>query len=130
MSRAPVPVGIFEHVVYDASEDRINVHVQQDVEPILEHNKRLMREAEEGSRGYTPSKNMVRVATIPNVLIHKWLREGINVFDLNDWPKILAMLDSDEYRLLRTAPGRLSGRPVRQFFPRKSRGQRRALQLL
>lgn len=130
MSDPQYPAGIFEHIVLDHSENQVNVHSQQDVEPILEHNKRLYNEACTGNRGYSPSRTMVRVATIPNILIHKWLQEGINVYDLNDWPKILAKLDDPEYALLRTAPGRLSGRPIRQFFPPKSRGKRNALQLL
>lgn len=127
---AQFPVGIFEKIVFDEAEDKIHVLNQQDVEPILEHNKRNYNEAYSGNRGYSVSRNMVRVASIPNVIIHDWFRKGINIFDQDDMPKICAMLDDPEYAFLRTAPGRLGYRPTRHYIPHRSRGFRRAVQLL
>jgi len=84
----------------------------QDIEPILQNNKRLFNEGD----GYGPSREWKRAASVPNIIIEKWMKMGINAYDLEDLPKILAMLDSPEYRYLRTAPGRLSRRPVRHFL--------------
>jgi len=108
--------GIMQRMIHDEAEDLLVVQSIADVEPFLEQNKADMREAETGSRGYTPSRDLQRVASIPNIIIEKWLREdGINVFDDNDADKVLAKLDSPEYLFLRTAPGRLSRKPVREY---------------
>lgn len=84
----------------------------QDVEPILKNNKQLYNLND----GYSASRGWRRAASIPNIVIERWMKQGINAYDEADWPKILAMLDSPEYLFLRTAPGRLSRRPVRHFF--------------
>jgi hypothetical protein len=104
--------GIQHGVSFDPINDELLVMGQQDCTPILEHNKRL---ANNGEDGYSPSRELRRVASIPNILVEKWLKEeGINVFDRNDWPRVAAKLDSSEFAFLRTAPGRVSKRPLRQ----------------
>jgi hypothetical protein len=114
--------GILQRMIMDETEDVLVVKSTADVEPFLEQNKADMRASEEGSRGYTPSRDLQRVASIPNIIIEKWLKEeGINVFDENDTPKVLAKLDSPEYLYLRTAPGRLSRKPVREHPTTRSR---------
>lgn len=52
-------------------------------------------------------KNMWRVASIPNWVVEKWMREGINIFKDEDWPKVRAKLNDPEYKFLRTSPGRV-----------------------
>jgi hypothetical protein len=76
--------------------------ISQDCEPILDHNKAL---AAEGS-GYSPSGDLRRVASIPLVLVEKWLREeGLDVFDPAHDAALRRKLNSSEYLYLRTAPG-------------------------
>lgn len=75
----------------------------QDVEPILEHNKRLQNG---GFTGYTPSRDMKHVATIPPIIELRWKREyGIDINDRNHWPAVKRLLNSNEWRWLRTSPG-------------------------
>ena len=96
------------------SDGSLIVHRLADVEPILEANKALQNSGD----GYTPSRDLRRAASIPLAIIEKWKNElGVNVFDQNDMPKVLALLDSNEYRFLRTAPGTLSRKPRRLILP-------------
>lgn len=75
----------------------------QDVQPVLERNKRLVNDGD----GYTPSRDMVRVASIPMIVVEQWLKEGVDIFDPNCRDEINRRLDSSEWAHLRTAPGRL-----------------------
>jgi len=96
------------------SDGSLIVHREADVEAILESNKALAASGD----GYTPSRDLRRAATVPNAIFEKWKNElGIDYADKNDWPKIMALLDSNEYRFLRTAPGTLSRKPRRLFRP-------------
>lgn len=86
------------------SEGHLIIHRVQDVQPILDRNKALFNEGD----GYSPSREFRRAASIPNVVIEKWLNEeGINLFDPDHWPAVQAKLNSSEYAYLRTAPGRI-----------------------
>lgn len=65
---------------YDPNEDRMVLETVQDVEPYLERNKRLANEGD----GYSKTREWRRVASIPNVIIEKWMREeGANVFQMD-----------------------------------------------
>lgn len=49
-----------------------------------------------------------RAASIPNIICERWKREeGIDVFNEEDWPKVQAKLNSEEYKFLRTSPGKI-----------------------
>ncbi len=99
---------------YDPIDDELLVRSQQDVEPTLELNKKLYTKDDEG---YGSTRDLRRVASIPNIIVEKWLKEdGINVYREEDWPKVAAKLDDPEYRFLRTAPGKVSRRPVRHMI--------------
>ena len=84
-------------------DGKIIIRKTQDVEPIFDNNKRLMNDGD----GYSPSRDMRRVAIIPNVIIEQWIREGVNIFDPNHKDAIRRKLNSSEYAHLRTAPGQL-----------------------
>jgi hypothetical protein len=86
---------------YDHDEDKVVLKNTQDVQPILEMNKKEMA----GDSPYGPQNNpnMRKVASIPLVIIEKWKRElGIDIMDKNDMPKIKKLLNDPEYRWLRT----------------------------
>lgn len=93
-----------------ADGEILTVSSLQDVEPILEANKRAYNTP--------PVKGDFHMAArIPNVIAEKWMREeGLSIFNRDHWPAIAAKLDSPEYRYLRTQPGRLSRKPYRSFL--------------
>lgn len=113
--------GITTDIEYDADADQIHIARRGDVAPMLEANR---RELYSGLDGYTPSRDLQRVASIPNLIVEQWMKAGINIFDEDDWPKIAAMLDSPEYLWLRTAPGRLARKTARTYFT--GQGRRRS----
>lgn len=74
----------------------------QDVAPVLERNKA----AQTHNDGYSKSREMARVASIPLVIIMKWMtEEGWDPFsaDPDCQRKLAQKLDSAEYRYLRTS---------------------------
>lgn len=80
----------------------------QDVAPILEQNKAMATHND----GYSKSRELRRVASIPYILMHKWLQEeGWWAMDAAKDPdvakKLAAKLNSSEYAYLRTAEGRV-----------------------
>lgn len=71
---------------------------------LLDNNKAMFNHND----GYTPSRDMQRVASIPPLLQEHWMNvEGWNPFDPENSGKLAAKLDSSEFQWLRTAPGRL-----------------------
>lgn len=76
----------------------------QDVEPILDHNKKLATEND----GWNQAKDMRRVASIPFAL---WLKvkseQGIDLFDPHHKDALVKILNDPDYAYLRTAPGRI-----------------------
>src|SRR5689334_5235309 len=80
---------------------RLEVNRVQDVQPYLEKNK-----AHRNDFVRDRKSQMREVADIPMLIVEKWMKMGINVFDKNDFPKIQQMLNSNEYADLRTSPGK------------------------
>jgi hypothetical protein len=75
-----------------------------DTTPILEQNKAMYSHND----GYSPTRDLQRVASIPLILWMKWLNEeGWDAFDPACEHKLNQKLNSSEYLFLRTAPGRL-----------------------
>lgn len=81
------------------------VTARQNIESdILDRNKSLYTHND----GYTPSRDMQRVASIPQLLLEHWkFVEGWDPFHPENADKLAAKLDSSEFLWLRTAPGRL-----------------------
>lgn len=90
-----------------AKDGKVVVCRTQDVEPYIEQNKRELAEAPTW-RPYA-NTNLRKVASIPNVVVEQWMREGLNIFDPSPETqrKIAAKLNSNEYQYLRTYPGRV-----------------------
>lgn len=85
------------------------IETRQDPEvvtAILERNKALQNHDD---RGYTHSKDMARVASIPCSVQLEWMkRYGItSVYDEEYWPLIRRLLNSSDWRHLRTSPLRI-----------------------
>lgn len=92
--------GIVTTYDYSYSDDVLVTERIQDVEPIIEDNKRIMREVK-------PGKDFRLAASIPNIVIEQWLKEGINVYKREDWPAVRRRLNDPEYQYLRTWHGKL-----------------------
>ncbi len=74
----------------------------QDCEAILDRNKAMATHND----GYSPSRELRRVASIPNVVALMWLREeGWWYLDPNAKDRLRRKLNDPDWRWLRTAPG-------------------------
>lgn len=105
---------------YDPVTDETTLQTVHDVSAILEDNaeQRLS-----GHDGYSPSRELHKVASIPMGAIHDLMSQGIDIFDDNDWPKIAEMLDSKDWEKFRTSHGVISKRKIsRIFVPCAARG--------
>lgn len=94
------------HSWAEDSDGTLLFKATQDVAPILERNKAMAAH----NNGYTPSKDMRRVASIPVSIQYKWLtEEGWDCLspDADCQRKLCQKLDSSEYMYLRTAEFRL-----------------------
>ena len=93
------------HTTIRDNVDGVLVETVQDVEPILEANKDAYNS---GRDGYTPSRAMKKVAEIPLVVYQMWMdKYGIDALKKDHAPAVKRLLNSSEWRHLRTAPGRL-----------------------
>lgn len=84
---------------YDEETKSLIDYKVVDVEPIIEANKNDQGLID----GWTPSRDMRKAATIPLIIVEKWMREGVNIYDKNCWPEVRRRLNSNEYRYLRSA---------------------------
>jgi len=91
---------IFE---YEAGSDKDTLRIthEQDVSALLDGNKRLANDRDITKKGI--KNDMWHYASIPNALILKWKEElGVDVFDKNDRKKVFKLLNSPEYKYLKT----------------------------
>lgn len=96
-------LGMADAFHYDNSADKFAVETRQDVEPIIENNKKLANLND----GFTPSREMRRIASIPLVIIEKWKTElGVDIFNKNHAQALRRLLNDPDWRYLRTSPGR------------------------
>jgi phosphoenolpyruvate synthase/pyruvate phosphate dikinase len=94
---------------YFESDGKMTVKTTQDVNPILKKNKQLYTLND----GYSHSKDLKRVASIPSLVLTLWAKEynGTNnwfAIPKEERQKILRLkLNSSDFRYFRTAPGRM-----------------------
>ena len=92
---------------YDHTEDKSVIHSVQDVEPLLELNK---KEAN-GDSMYGTGDGMMgmrKVASIPLIIIEKWKTDlGVDVMNKDHMPKVKQLLNDPEYAFLRTHNSRI-----------------------
>jgi hypothetical protein len=81
--------------------DGFAISYEQDAEPIVELNKAKQAA---GRSYYANDPDMWRVASIPIVIQYKWITEhGIDLMNRDHWPAVRRLLNSSEYRYLKTA---------------------------
>jgi len=91
---------------YDHTTDTVIQKRQQDVEPLLEMNRKEFNG--DTPNGYGTFKDMRKVASIPLIVIEKWKKElGVDAFNKNDMPKVKKLLNDPEWQFLRTSKGRI-----------------------
>jgi hypothetical protein len=94
---------------YIETDGKITIKTSQDINPILKKNKRLYNLND----GYSQSKDLKRVASIPSLVLSIWAREynGTNnwfAIPQKERKKILKLkLNSSDFRYFRTASGRI-----------------------
>jgi len=87
--------------IYDHDSDSAVFHRTQDVQPLLEMNKRELNN--DSPYGGTSTAGMRKVASIPLIIIEKWKRElGVDVMNKDHMPKVKQLLNDPEYKWLRT----------------------------
>jgi hypothetical protein len=93
-----------DHYLRHEGDGSIHLESHQDAQPFLEVNKAMYTHND----GYNADRTMRRAASIPSILVYKWLiEEGWNAADPKNWDKLKKKLNSSEYLYLRTAPGTL-----------------------
>lgn len=105
------PLSVLDGVRRDfvhIDDETFAVTETQDVEPILDLAKEF---ANDGSGGWSPTRELRHVAYIPLVLAHKWLVDhGVDVLNPDHKPAVVRLLNSSDYRHVRTGGGVLACR--------------------
>jgi hypothetical protein len=100
---SPLP-GLHTKYTHDEPDDLFVVQKQQDVEPILKNNHALRTLND----GFTPSRDMKRIASIPMIVINHWREKlGIDIYDPNDLKKVKQLLNDPDWQYLKTSDGRV-----------------------
>lgn len=97
--------GLAQEIEYSYAEDKTAVRTTQDVSSILERNKKLQNAEAYKKAGI--DANMQHVASIPLVVVHEWMKEGIDIFNRDHWPMVRKKLMESENRHLRTTLGNI-----------------------
>ena len=73
----------------------------------------LNKEVQSKEFGRGQDNEMHHVARIPPEIIHKWLVDyGVNVYNKEHGPRVMALLDSNEWKHLRLNTGKLGKRTI------------------
>lgn len=92
--------------VFHETPEGITVQQVHETAPILEAN---IDDYNSGHNGNVQGGWGRHVARIPNGVILDWMtRFGVNLYDKNHAPAVRRLLNSNEFRYLRTAPGQLA----------------------
>jgi hypothetical protein len=98
------PDGIVEWFHFDELTGEIAIERIQDVEPVLEANKR----AQTSGDRFSPSREMREIAEIPLGIVELWRTVlGVDILNRNHWPAVKKLLRDSDWAHLRTSPGRI-----------------------
>ena len=93
--------GIVEVFHHDPLADVSTIETRHDCEPLIEHNKRLAT----ADDGWSPSRELRRVGSIPFGVYLQWLAEGFDALDPNNTVELKRRLNDPDWRWLKTSPG-------------------------
>jgi hypothetical protein len=91
------------------SDGKLTIHNQQNLSPLLNRNKKLYTQND----GYTASRDMRRIASVPPIMLQIWTNEYNGTRNWWALPKetqkkiMRTKLNSSEFRYFRTAEGSL-----------------------
>ena len=91
------------------SDGKLTINNQQNLNPLMERNKKLYTQND----GYTPSRDMRRIASVPPIILQIWAKEYNGTRNWWALPKEIqkkimkTKLNSSEFRYFRTAEGSL-----------------------
>jgi hypothetical protein len=88
-----------------AADGSAVIRTRQEVGGILDHNK-LIRD-NDPNRGWRMNGDWRLYASIPNVIVHKWLEEGIDIYSGEQQDALARKLNDPDWAYLRTANGRI-----------------------
>jgi hypothetical protein len=92
---------------YTIKNGVLEIRTFQDIEPIIEANKAAQNNSD-FNNGYTPSRDLKHVASIPRVILNKWAKEsGLNVFSREFGEYLKKKLNDPDNKFLRTGLGEL-----------------------
>ena len=95
-----------ESVYVDYLGDGVmELYHEQDTRAIIEQNKARQADKTKFKRQMRKKGGDVwHYATIPNIVILKWKKElGVDLFNKNDEKKVMSLLNSPDYKWLRTS---------------------------
>ena len=89
---------------YHAADEKLTIERVQDVEPIIEANKRQFDVDDKRFR-----RTFNHVARIPNIVLEKWAKDNGMKYDelMRDHAKFRRFLNDPDNKLFRTKPGRI-----------------------
>jgi hypothetical protein len=87
--------GVTEINVADEDGDEIRTHRVQDVDPLLSRTA----EARNTKSADRPGKDLQLYASVPMVIAYEMLKKGINVFNPDHMPRVLAEINSNYPKL-------------------------------
>ena len=95
-------------IFHGNGDGSFSISYHQDCEAIIESNKQKQlagREYFAGGWGGEDDKDpMWKVASIPITVQYKWLKDhGVDFMNKDHWPAVKRLLNSSEYRYLKTA---------------------------
>ena len=91
------------------SDGKLTVNNQQNLNPLIERNKKLYTQND----GYTASRDMRRIASVPPIILQIWAKEYNGTRNWWALPKdtqkkiLRVKLNSNEFRYFKTSEGRL-----------------------
>lgn len=91
---------------YDEVTDTATIATVQDVEPFLKKNRELAKSDDYMKAGI--KRDHMHAATIPISVQYHWLTKyGVDTFNKDHMPKVVQLLNSAEWKYLKTIPGRI-----------------------
>ena len=96
--------GVIERLHHDETADKFSIQTTADVEPIIEANKA----AKTSGDGYSPSRELKRIASIPPSVQLLWIeRYGVDPLKKGNERLLKRLLNDPEWAHLRTSGGRV-----------------------
>ena len=101
--------GVAQYHEYDSLTKKTTIETVQNVDRYLERNKCLRDDESYSKEGI--KKEWWHAASIPVVVQYKWLKDyGVDIFNKDHAQKVNKLLDSPDWRYLKTTEGRIGKR--------------------